>query len=170
MNLDTEKYYRALENRLKMMMKDNNNNNKNCLLSVNSLDKLDVIDFHKVTGNDLLFCKLLSDMIRQNFLVSKVMKDYMINECKSLDSFEYILSILSPENVEKILSKLSKNCQLIPVYFPIIIGNVELEALHKWYSRIIPTMTGKEIRESNIPIDNRELMIIADSLGVWNEM
>jgi tRNA(Ile)-lysidine synthase TilS/MesJ len=171
-------YYKAIEKRLKILIKESNHNYKlkstrnsnRCLLTPLELDRLDVIAFHKATKNDLLFCKIISDMLTQNFLVSNDLKNYMIAECKSLDSFEYIFSILSSHNAEIVLSKLSKKCHLLPVYFPSNLTDIERQNLQYWYSRILPTMTVSEIREAQIPLDNTELNIIADSLGVWDNL
>jgi len=158
-------YYKAVEKRLNIRVK----NSDNPLLTPVELDKLDVIAFHKATGNDSLFCKIISDMLSQNFLVHNFVKDYMITECKSLDEFRYIFSIMSPENCQTILSKLSKLCNLFPVNFPKSLTLKEHEALENWYADTLHTMTVKEIREANIPLDNTILNITADKLGAWTE-
>lgn len=141
----------------------------NHILTPVELDKLNVVAFHKGTANDSLFCKIISDMLSQNFLVHNAVKDYMINNCKSLDTFRYIFSILSPENCQTVLSKLSKKCNLIPVHFPKSLSTKEHEALEDWYVDTLSTMTVKEIREANIPLDNIRLNITADKLGAWTE-
>lgn len=161
-------YYKVIEKRLNLRMKHIQSLD-NPLLTPLELDNLNVVEFHKATGNDPLFCKIISDMLSQNFLVHNVVKDYMIHNCKSLDTFRYIFSILSPENCQTILSKLSKKCNLFPVHFPKSLSIKEHDALEKWYVETLSTMTVKEIRESNIPLDNVNLNIIADKLGAWSE-
>ena len=161
-------YYKAIEKRLNIRMKHKQTLDS-CLLTPVELDKLDVIAFHKATGNDELFCKIISDMLSQNFLVHNTVKDYMITQCKSLDTFRYIFSILSPENCQTVLGKLSKKCHLFPIHFPKSLSLKEHEALENWYSETLHTMTVNEIREANIPLDNTRLNITADNLGAWTE-
>ncbi len=161
-------YYKAVEKRLNIRMKHTQYLDTSLLTPV-ELDKLDVVAFHKATGNDALFCKIISDMLSQNFLVHNAVKDYMIAECKCLDTFKYIFSILSPENCQTVLSKLSKACNLFPVHFPKSLSLKEHEALENWYDYTLHTMTLNEIRAANIPLDNIKLNITADSLGSWTE-
>jgi hypothetical protein len=170
-------YYKAVEKRLNIRAKhsqvlngsQSSQHSQGSLLTPVELDNLDVVAFHKATGNDTLFCKIISDMLTQNFLVHNVVKDYMINNCNSLDSFKYIFSIMSPENCQTILSKLSKKSNLFPVHFPKSLSLKEHEALETWYAETLSTMTVKEIRAANIPLDNVKLNIIADNLGAWDE-
>ena len=161
-------YYKAIEKRLNTRMKHSQHSDS-CLLTPLELDKLDVTAFHKATKNDSLFCKIISDMLSQNFLVNNTVKDYMINNCKSLDTFRYIFSILSPENCQTVLAKLSKKCHLIPIHFPKSLSLKEHDALEEWYDYILHTMTVNEIRAANIPLDNVRLNITADKLGAWTE-
>ena len=161
-------YYKSIEKRLNTRMRHSHHSDS-CLLTPLELDKLDVTAFHKATGNDSLFCKIISDMLSQNFLVHNTIKDYMISECKSLDSFKYIFSILSPENCQTVLAKLSKKCHLIPIHFPKSLTLKEHNALEDWYVDTLSTMTVNEIRAANIPLDNVRLNISADKLGAWTE-
>ena len=160
-------YYKVIEKRLNLRMKHSQSLN-NPLLTPLELDKLDVVAFHKATGNDALFCKIISDMLYQNFLVNNILKDYMINNCNSLDTFRYIFSILSPENCQTVLAKLSKKCHLIPIHFPKSLSLKEHDALENWYDYILHTMTVNEIREAHIPLDNIKLNITADKLCAWD--
>ena len=160
-------YYKVIEKRLNLRMKHSQSLN-NPLLTPLELDKLDVVAFHKATGNDALFCKIISDMLSQNFLVNNILKDYMINNCNSLDTFRYIFSILSPENCQTVLAKLSKKCHLIPIHFPKSLSLKEHDALENWYDYILHTMTVNEIREAHIPLDNIKLNITADKLCAWD--
>ena len=161
-------YYKVIEKRLNLRMKHSQSLN-NPLLTPLELDKLDVVAFHKATGNDALFCKIISDMLSQNFLVNNILKDYMINNCNSLDTFRYIFSILSPENCQTVLAKLSKKCHLIPIHFPKSLSLKEHDALENWYDYILHTMTVNEIREAHIPLDNIKLNITADKLCAWDQ-
>ena len=161
-------YYKVIEKRLNLRMKHSQPLN-NPLLTPLELDKLDVVAFHKATGNDALFCKIISDMLSQNFLVNNILKDYMINNCNSLDTFRYIFSILSPENCQTVLAKLSKKCHLIPIHFPKSLSLKEHDALENWYDYILHTMTVNEIREAHIPLDNIKLNITADKLCAWDQ-
>ena len=161
-------YYKAIEKRLNTRMRHSQNSDSS-LLTPLELDKLDVTAFHKATGNDALFCKIISDMLSQNFLVHNAVKDYMISDCKSLDTFRYIFSILSPENCQTVLGKLSKKSNLFPVHFPKSLTLKEHEALENWYVDTLCTMTVNEIRSANIPLDNVRLNITADKLGAWTE-
>lgn len=161
-------YYKVIEKRLNLRMKHSQSLN-NPLLTPLELDKLDVVAFHKATGNDSLFCKIISDMLSHNFLLHNAVKDYMINNCNSLDTFRYIFSILSPENCQTVLAKLSKKCHLFPVHFPKSLTVKEHDALEDWYVNTLSTMTVKEINQANIPLDNTRLNIAADNLGAWTE-
>jgi hypothetical protein len=163
---DITTYYKIIERRLTILYNKLDSPLK-CLLTAAQLDNIDVIGFHKATRNDILFCKIISDMLTQNFLVSNTLKNYMISECTSLDTFQYIFSVMSPENAEVILNKLSKKCNLLPVYFPSNLKPKEHQALQNWYGKILYTMTTTEIEEAQIPLDNIELNIIAYNLGVW---